>query len=396
MHDGGLGDAGRVSPGIPPLRPGVDGTVHPYCARAAIRDNTVRSGIAREGAAASRSPLGDFVKIMVAAPSGWVTDALCGMLRDVAPTASVERAANLESVADASTFPDLILLDIDAAAAAASRRIGSLVRKRPGTRIVAYGSNAGQRFAESLLSAGALAYMPQSFPQEVVKGTLRLVLGNMPSTLPDTSRLSGKQGDEAGSGDGPLDFGLTRRQSEVLALVCEGKSNHAIGQLLGISEGTVKQHLLPIFDKMKVRNRNEAMLLGTRSSSVAFRQIRRAEGGKLDLDWLLGHMTYERLPRNTVLFRLGDPADELFYLQRGTVRLEEITSQLQDGALFGEIGIFAPNHTRTCSAVCESQVDVFKLTADQVKRLYMLNPQFGLFIVHTIATRLMADRSRTA
>jgi hypothetical protein len=30
-----------------------------------------------------------------------------------------------------------------------------------------------------------------------------------------------------------------------------------------------------------------------------------------------------------------------------------------------------------------------------VKRLYLLNPQFALYLVHLIAKRLMADRSRT-
>lgn len=33
--------------------------------------------------------------------------------------------------------------------------------------------------------------------------------------------------------------------------------------------------------------------------------------------------------------------------------------------------------------------------SDRVKRLYLLNPQFALFVVHLIAKRLMADRART-
>jgi DNA-binding NarL/FixJ family response regulator len=358
-----------------------------YCAMDVIRDNTVKPSAGHRG---------DTVKIVVAAPPGWGTDALCGMLREVAPTASIEQTASAGSLVSLAPLPQLALIDVDPVTADAPRRIAALLRKQPSVRIVAFGSKCEQRYTDSLLAAGALAYMPRSFPQDIVKGTLRLVVDSLVSDMKqDLPPAPGKQGGSS-QAEAATEFGLTRRQAEVLALVCEGKSNLSIGQHLGIKEGTVKQHLLPIFDKMKVRDRKEAMLVGTRSSMVAFRQIKRAEGGKLDLDWLLGHMSYQRLPRDTLLFRLGDPADELYYLQRGTIRLKEIAADLTDGTMFGEIGIFAPNRKRTCSAVCTSQVDLFKLTAEQVKRLYMLNPQFGLYIVHTIATRLMADRSRKA
>ncbi|CAN0505255.1 unnamed protein product [Phaeothamnion confervicola] len=63
--------------------------------------------------------------------------------------------------------------------------------------------------------------------------------------------------------------------------------------------------------------------------------------------------------------------------------------------MFGEIGVFSPNHTRTTSAICVGDADVFTLTSDQVKRLYLLNPQFALYVVHQIAQRLMADQTRS-
>jgi len=76
------------------------------------------------------------------------------------------------------------------------------------------------------------------------------------------------------------------------------------------------------------------------------------------------------------------------------VRLKEIKVTLQQGDLFGEIAIFSPDHRRTCTAVCESDAEVLKMTADKVKEIYYLNPQFALFIVHLIAKRLIADASR--
>jgi DNA-binding CsgD family transcriptional regulator len=53
-------------------------------------------------------------------------------------------------------------------------------------------------------------------------------------------------------------LGLSRREAEVLAWVAQGRSNHAIGVLLGCSELTVKKHLEHIYDKLGVLNRTEA------------------------------------------------------------------------------------------------------------------------------------------
>jgi DNA-binding CsgD family transcriptional regulator len=53
-------------------------------------------------------------------------------------------------------------------------------------------------------------------------------------------------------------LGLSRRETEVLAWVAQGRSNYAIGTLLGISELTVKKHLEHIYAKLGVWNRTEA------------------------------------------------------------------------------------------------------------------------------------------
>jgi DNA-binding CsgD family transcriptional regulator len=53
-------------------------------------------------------------------------------------------------------------------------------------------------------------------------------------------------------------LGLSRRQTEVLAWVAQGRSNYAIGVVLGISELTVKKHLEHIYAKLGVWSRTEA------------------------------------------------------------------------------------------------------------------------------------------
>jgi DNA-binding NarL/FixJ family response regulator len=55
-------------------------------------------------------------------------------------------------------------------------------------------------------------------------------------------------------------FGLTRREQEILDLLCAGHSNAAIGRRLLVTEKTVKNHLNHIFAKLEVTNRTEAAM----------------------------------------------------------------------------------------------------------------------------------------
>jgi DNA-binding NarL/FixJ family response regulator len=54
-------------------------------------------------------------------------------------------------------------------------------------------------------------------------------------------------------------FGLTEREQDVLALVCEGLSNAAIARRLVLAEKTVKNHLLHVFAKLQVGSRTQAI-----------------------------------------------------------------------------------------------------------------------------------------
>ena len=55
-------------------------------------------------------------------------------------------------------------------------------------------------------------------------------------------------------------LGLTSRVAEVLLWVAQGKTNAEIGTILGISESTVKKHLLEIFEVLGVETRSAATL----------------------------------------------------------------------------------------------------------------------------------------
>ncbi len=57
-----------------------------------------------------------------------------------------------------------------------------------------------------------------------------------------------------------LKLGLTPRVAEALLWVAQGKTNSDIATILGISESTVKKHLLEIFQNLGVETRSAATL----------------------------------------------------------------------------------------------------------------------------------------
>jgi len=55
---------------------------------------------------------------------------------------------------------------------------------------------------------------------------------------------------------------LTRRETEALTLLADGKSTQKIATEMGISTSTVRNHIQHVLRKLKVNNRLEAVMLG--------------------------------------------------------------------------------------------------------------------------------------
>ncbi len=53
---------------------------------------------------------------------------------------------------------------------------------------------------------------------------------------------------------------LTQRERDVAKLVAQGKSNKDICRILFLTEGTVKNYLTKIFEKLELTNRTELAL----------------------------------------------------------------------------------------------------------------------------------------
>jgi CRP/FNR family transcriptional regulator, cyclic AMP receptor protein len=112
--------------------------------------------------------------------------------------------------------------------------------------------------------------------------------------------------------------------------------------------------------------------------------VNRASEGET-LEYLIPYMRSERHSRGETLFRKGDAADKLYLIEEGTIFMPELGKRLSDGAVFGEVGLFAPQSIRSVTALCEEDCQLHAITKDKVLELYYQNPRFGFFLIRMVS-----------
>lgn len=75
---------------------------------------------------------------------------------------------------------------------------------------------------------------------------------------------------------------LTKRELDVLRYLPTRLSNVDIGERLRISQNTVKTHLKDIYRKLRVRSRNEAVVVAVRVGLLSLAEDRVTKGGERD------------------------------------------------------------------------------------------------------------------
>ena len=89
-----------------------------------------------------------------------------------------------------------------------------------------------------------------------------------------------------------------------------------------------------------------------------------------------------RLKKGDVLFRAGDPGEELFLIRDGSIvvskpvtgRVEQVLSRLASGEVFGEMSVFGDERRR--SATCQAEIDsmLYSLDRDSLNRFVAGSP----------------------
>jgi len=183
-------------------------------------------------------------------------------LRVVAEAGSVA-----DAVAEALRHkPDIVLLDIrlpDGSGFDACRRI---VERLPETRIIVLTSYSNDNFVYEAVTSGAQGYLMKEIdPAGLVQAVLD-VAGGRSILDPDvTSRvLRLLRGGNEHTSDLSI---LSTQERRVLALVAEGLTNKQVGEQLNLSENTVKNYLVNVFEKLQVKRRAQAAAIYVQQTS---------------------------------------------------------------------------------------------------------------------------------
>ena len=114
------------------------------------------------------------------------------------------------------------------------------------------------------------------------------------------------------------------------------------------------------------------------------------------LTWPLTAMRRETFAKGEVLFQAGEPADKMFYIVRGVIRLPELNLRIPAGQIIGEMGVLSPLKRRTASAVCDEDLEVYTLDRGQVVQLFREDPSLALDIVQTSIKRFIDNAKAEA
>ncbi len=160
--------------------------------------------------------------------------------------------------------PDIVLMDLvmpEMDGPTASR----LIRQaHPDIQIIALTSFGQDDMVKVALQAGAISYLLKNITAEALAEAIRAAYLGKPTLAPEAARAL----INAATQPPPVGHDLTARERDVLGLIVKGHSNIEIGDRLGVSPATVKNHLNSIFSKLHVTNRTEAATLALQHNIV--------------------------------------------------------------------------------------------------------------------------------
>ena len=153
------------------------------------------------------------------------------------------------------TRPDVAIVDIRMPPTHTDEglRAAKIIRQRwPTTGILVLSQHVNARYALELLSSGSdgIGYLLKervSDLNELSASVNRIGHGGSVLDPAVVSELVGRRR----QGDNPLEH-LTDREREVLALIAEGRSNHAIAERLFVTEHTIEKHVKNILGTLQL------------------------------------------------------------------------------------------------------------------------------------------------
>ncbi|HYM11824.1 MAG TPA: response regulator transcription factor [Bryobacterales bacterium] len=157
--------------------------------------------------------------------------------------------------------PSIMLIDRSFGAKPVLDWIGAAKTRYPGTRTVLWATVISDVECFRAFQSGSRGILKKSAPLPALLDCLRTVARDQIWTeslyAPQASDLTR-----------PRPRPLTPREHEIIALVSRGLKNREIADVLSIATGTVKIHIMHIFEKTGIRDRFELAMFGLKSTNA--------------------------------------------------------------------------------------------------------------------------------
>ncbi len=161
--------------------------------------------------------------------------------------------------------PDLVLMDLKMPVMNGVQATRRISQAHPEVKVLVLTTYDADEWVFDAIRGGAAGYLLKDIPREelvaAIKGTLRGQAHVDPGV---TSKLLAHIAHGSPAPQASLQADLSEREREVLGLLGHGFSNADIAARLCLSEGTVRNHVSAVLDKLGVADRTQAAVLAIR------------------------------------------------------------------------------------------------------------------------------------
>jgi DNA-binding NarL/FixJ family response regulator len=206
------------------------------------------------------------VKVLVVDDHALVRRGMGHVIHECFPDAEIVEAGNAtEAIERLSAHAiDIALVDVRMPDADGLELLHDIKGRWPKLPVIMLTSFDHAHYVRRALAEGAAGYMLKDATPEDLEQAINVAMsggGNVLSPKVIQNLFESMDGGAGGEGSPARAAGsLTQRETDILALLAEGKSNRDISRALFLSEKTVKAHLAAIFRKLSVTNRTQAAM----------------------------------------------------------------------------------------------------------------------------------------
>jgi len=154
--------------------------------------------------------------------------------------------------------PDVVLMDIRMPGEGGIEATRQITARFPKTKVVMLTSFADDELVVRAIRAGAVGYvLKQVGNEELLRAIAAAARGEALLDPATTARLLSRVREAERKTDEDAFRDLSDRELDVLAEVARGKTNAEIGQILNLSEKTVRNYVSTVLEKLHFTNRIE-------------------------------------------------------------------------------------------------------------------------------------------